>query len=301
LCSGNGNDHASTGRSAINATVIDAMLDTLAIPFALGLVAAVLCLLVRARTAGLPVALGVTGGLVAGQVAIQGWPALPPNGAIDKLWWLALLGGALGAALPRIADARRRQAAGAAALGLAVVWIGWPRLMIPDVAAWLTGALVVAAGVWALARLEQAGSAGGALLLLVGGVATAGVAFYGSSYSMAQVNLVLTAALAGAMAGAGAAPAGLGAAGRMAAATALIGLVSILAFYTQAAPLALLLLLPVFLVEGALAGWPQLGQLATAAGERVRGARLLVVVALAMVPACAAVAVAYWNSGPLYF
>jgi hypothetical protein len=281
--------------------VLDAMLDTLAVPFALGLAAALAALALRARARGLAVALGVTAGLVAGQVAIQGWPALPPNGAIDKLWWLALLGGALGLGLPRLRDDRHRRAAGTLGLALAVVWIGWPRLMIPDVAAWLTGALLVAAGVWALSRVERAGSPGGALLLLVGGVAAAGVAFYGSSYSMAQVNLVLVAALTGAMAGAGAAPAGLGSAGRMAAALPLIGLVAILAFYTQSAPLALLLLLPVFLVEGALASLPPLGELASAAGERIRGARLMVVVALALVPACAAVAVAYWHSGPLYF
>ncbi|MBK1670454.1 hypothetical protein CKO28_20730 [Rhodovibrio sodomensis] len=277
------------------------MLETLAMPFALGLAVALAAMAARARMHGLAVALGVIAGLVAGQVALQGWPAVPPNGAIDKLWWLALLGGALGLGLPRLNDDRQRRAAGIAGLTLAVVWIGWPRLMIPDVAAWVTGALLVGAGIWALARVERAGSPGGALLLLVGGIAAAGVAFYGSSYSMAQVNLVLTAALTGAMAGAGAAPAGLGSAGRMAAALPLIGLVAILAFYTQSAPLALILLLPVFLAEGALAGLPRLGQLATAAGERMRGARLLVVVALALVPACAAIAVAYWQSGPLYF
>ena len=277
------------------------MLDTLGVPFALALAVALAAWLLRARGHGLPVALGLTAGLVAGQVAIQGWPALPPNGAIDKLWWLALLGGALGLGLPRVADGRRRRMARVAGLALAVVWIGWPRLMIPDVTAWIAAALLVGAGVWALSQVERAGSPGGALLILVGGVATAGVAFYGSSYSMAQVILVLTAALIGAMAGAGAAPAGLGSAGRLAAALPLLGLVSILAFYTQSAALALVLLLPVFLVEGALAGLPQLGQLATAAGERLRGARLVVVVGLALVPACAAVAVAYWRSGPLYF
>ena len=277
------------------------MLDTVGVPFGLALAVALAALVLRARLHGLAVALGVTAGLVAGQVAIQGWPALPPNGAIDKLWWLALIGGALGLGLPRLSDPRQRRAAAAAGLGLAVVWIGWPRLMIPDVAAWLTAALVVGGGVWALSRVERAGSLGGALLLLVGGVAAAGVAFYGSSYSMAQVNLVLTAALIGAMAGGGAGPAGLGSAGRMAAALPLLGLVAILAFYTQSAPLALLLLLPVFLVEGALAGLPPLADLAAAAGKRMRGARLMMVVALALVPACAAVAVAYWHSGPLYF
>ncbi|MBK1696708.1 hypothetical protein CKO21_05565 [Rhodovibrio salinarum] len=277
------------------------MLETLAVPFALAFAAALAVWAVRLRVHGLAVALGITAGLIAGQVAIQGWPALPPNGAIDKLWWLALLGGALGLGLPRLADDKQRRAVSVGALALAAVWIGWPRLMIPDVAAWLTGALLVAAGVWALSRVERAGSPGGALLLLVGGAAAAGVAFYGSSYSMAQVNLVLIAALAGAMAGAGAAPAGLGAAGRMAATLPLFGLIAILAFYTRAAPFALLLLLPVFLVEGALASWPPLGRLAGAAGERMRGARLLVVIGLALVPACAAVAVAYWQSGPLYF
>jgi hypothetical protein len=173
--------------------------------------------------------------------------------------------------------------------------------MIPDTAAWIAGALVAAGGAWALSKVEQAGSAGGALLLLIGGVAAAGVSFYGSSYAMAQVILVLTAALAGAMAGAGAAPAGLGPSGRMAVALPLVGLVAILAFYTQSAPLALTLLLPVFLAEGALKGVAPLADFAAAAGEKARAGRLAVVLALALVPACAAVAVAYWRSGPLYF
>lgn len=257
----------------------------------------------RAGRYGLAVALGVTAGLVGGQVAIHGWPDLPPEGAIDKLWWLALAGGLLGAFAPALPDPRQRQAVLAAGLGLAVVWIGWPRLMIPDVGAWMAGALIVAGAVWALGRLEQAGSAGAALLLLVGGFAAAGVAFYGSSYKMSQVILVLSAALAGAMAGAGAGPAGLGQAGRLAAATPLVALIAILAFYTRSAPLALILLLPVFLVEGAMKHLSGLvGQQAGGPGrEPVRGLRLAVTLALALVPACAAVAVAYFRSGPLYF
>ena len=278
------------------------LLGTFGLPFALALAVALAGWALGAAPRGAAVALGVAVGLFAGEAAVAGWPALPPQGAIDKLPWLALGGGLLGFALDAVAQPRRRLTITVVGVAAALVWIGWPRLMIPDASAWAAAALLLAGAAWALLRLEDAGSAGGALLLVVGAFAAAGVAAYGSSYAMAQVIAVLAAALAGAMAGAGASGAGLGGAGRLATGLPLIALVAMLALYTQAAPLALLLLLPVFLVEGALRRYDDLSELAARLGAQGRGAaRLGLLLALALVPACAAVAVAVWRSGPLYY
>ncbi len=137
---------------------------------------------------------------------------------------------------------------------------------------------------------------------MVAAFAGAGIAFHGSSYAMAQVIAVLAAALAGAMAGAGSGGAGLGAAGRTAAALVLVGLLGILALYTRAAPLALALLLPVFLIDGAFRRFDDLAELAQRLGAGERGVRRAgLVLGLALLPAGAAVGVAVWSSGPLYF
>ncbi|RDD61918.1 hypothetical protein [Ferruginivarius sediminum] len=271
-----------------------AALSTLALPFVVALGVALLVW----RTgiggrAGLAVALGVLAGATAGEIAVAGWPALPPIGAIDKLPWLALAGAALGLVSARLRDARTRLLLAAAGAAGVVLWLGWPRLGVPDAQAWVAAILVWAGASYALSRLGEVASPGGALLLVIGSFAAAGVAFYGSSYKMAQLVSVLAAATAGAMAGAGAAGPGLGHAGRLAAALPLVGLVTILALYTQSEPFAMLLLLPVFLADSArrrLAG--------AGAGTPLT---LLLLGGLALVPACAAVAVAYWRSGSLYF
>lgn len=273
--------------------VQSAVLSTLVLPFAVALASALLAWTLGIRRAGLAVALGVVGGHLAGEVAVAGWPALPPNGAIDKVPWLALGGGLLGLAVARMRGDRARQVLLGAGLGAAVVWIGWPRLAIPDAHAWAAAVLVWAGASYALSRLDTAGSAGGALLLVIGAFAAAGVAFYGSSYRMAQLVGLLAAATAGAMAGAGAAAPGLGSAGRLAVALPLAGLVTILVLYTQSAPFAVVLLLPIFLAESVRR---HLGDAVAAPPVR-----LLVLGALALVPACAAVAVASWRAGPLYF
>jgi hypothetical protein len=259
---------------------------------------AVAAALAGLRAHGLAAALGVLAGLIGGEAAVAGWPALPPVGAIDKLPWLALGGAVLGALGPRL-DLRWRRLALIGGLAATLGWIGWPRLIVPYADAWLAALLIGAGAWWALGRLERAGSAGGALLLVVGAVAAAGVAAYGASYAMAQVILVLAAALAGAMAGGGAL--GLGAAGRFAVAGPLVGLVAMLALYTRSDALALLLLLPVFLADGALEQIRGVPDLMQRAGRNAAAVRLGLVLALAAVPAAAAVAVAVWRSGPLYF
>lgn len=274
------------------------LLATLALPFGLGLAVAVVAALTGARRHGLAVGLGVLAGLIGGEAAVAGWPSLPPSGAVDKLPWLALGGLLLGAAGPWLAPRWRRVALGCG-LALTLIWIGWPRLIVPYADAWAVALLIGGSAWWALGKLERAGSAGGALLLAVGAAAAAGVAAYGASYAMAQVIAVLAAALAGAMAGAGVL--GLGASGRFAVAAPLVALVAMLALYTRADALALLMLLPVFLADGALDRIQGVPELMQKAGRNAGAVRLGLVLALAAVPAAAAVGVAVWRSGPLYF
>lgn len=289
------------GGGVIDALATTLLLGSFVLPFGLALAVALLAWRLGAAPHGAAVGLGIAAGLVAGLSATAGWPALPPQGAIDKLPWLALGGGLLGLGTAALPD-RKRKLAIVAGLAGAVIWIGWPRLMVPHPEAWVAAALLVAGAGWAVTRLEDAGSAGGALLLVVGAFAAAGISFYGSSYAMAQVIAVLAAAVAGAMAGGGTGAAGLGAAGRLAAAGPLTGLISMLALYTRSATLALLLLLPVFLAGTMLRRVDPMASWAdrlSADGRHVTRLGLLLLVAL--VPACAAVAVAVWRSGPLYF
>ncbi len=271
-----------------------ALLRTLALPFAVAAATGLAALAAGWTRAGLAVALAVLLGGLAGHAAIAGVPAVPPHGAVDKLPWLALGGAALGLVGQRPHDERGRFALVAAGAGAALIWVGWPRLWVPQVQAWMAALLLWAGASWALWRLREVGRGGGALLLIVATAAAAGIALYGSSYRMAQLIGVLAAALAGGMAGAGAAGGGFGPAARLAVAGPLLGLVAMLAFYTSADSLALLLLLPIFLADRAAAG------LAGEAPARSLRRRALLGAA-ALLPAGAAVAVALWRAGPLYF
>jgi len=271
-----------------------ALLQTLAVPFGAALAAALAGVALGWTRAGLAIALGVLLGDLAGHAVVAGAPTLPPQGAVDKLPWLALGGAMLGLAGQRLHDERGRFLLTAAGAGAALLWLGWPRLLVPQAQAWGVALLLWAGAGWALWRLRDVGRGGGALLLIVATAAAAGIALYGSSYRMAQLIGVLAAALAGSMAVAGAVGAGFGPAARLAVAGPLLGLVAMLAFYTSADSLALLLLLPIFLADRVLVHLPS-G--AAAAGPR----RTVLLAGLALVPAGAAVAVAVWRSGPLYF
>jgi len=271
-----------------------ALLQTLALPFAVALAAALASVALGWTRAGLAIALGVLLGDLAGHAMVAGAPALPPQGAVDKLPWLALGGAMVGLAGQRLHDERGRFLLTAVGAGAALLWLGWPRLLVPQAQAWGVALLLWAGAGWALWRLRDVGRNGGALLLIVAVAAAAGIALYGSSYRMAQLIGVLAAALAGSMAVAGAVGAGFGPAARLAVAGPLLGLVAMLAFYTSADLLALVLLLPIFLADRAAAG------LAGEAPDKGLRRRALLA-ASALAPAGAAVAVAVWRSGPLYF
>jgi hypothetical protein len=285
----------------MNDLVSTTLLNTMALPFAVALGIALAARWAGYVRAGLAIGLGILLGGLAGQIAVAELPALPPRGSVDKLPWLGLGGLVLGVALQRVDSDRVRRHAIAGGLALAIVWIGWPRFVIPQTEAWLGGLILWGLVLWSLGRLQAAEAGGGVVVtvLLVG--ATAGIGLYSSSYSMAQLIAVLAAALVGAMvAGVRGGAGGFGPVAQLAIAGPFTGLLAMLAFYTQADPVALLLLAAIPLAAS-FAEPVQRAVLAGPIAEARPAARLAVLGALALVPAVIAVAVAVSRSGPLYY
>jgi hypothetical protein len=284
----------------MNAILTDLLLQTLALPFAVAAVVAFGARAAGLTVAGLAVALGLIAGDLAGQAAVAGWPAVPPGGSVDKLVWLSAGGVVLGLAGERMTDPRQRRWLIAGGLALAVIWIGWARIAIPDTHAWLAALVTWGLVVWALGRVEAAGRGGGLVLALVLVAATAGIGLFASSYSMAQLIGVVAAALAGAMLAAGRGPEGFGRAARLAFAAPMAGLLTMLGLYTRAEPLALIMLALVPLTPG-LAERIQATLAPDATGGTRTAVRLTTLGVVAGLPAAAAVAVAMSRAGPLYY
>lgn len=280
-----------------------ALVNGLALPFLTALLAAGGAWLAARRVPalaeahGLAAAVGVIAGFAAGLVGVLGWPRVPPNGAVDKLPWLAPLGLLAGWAVIRVAGARERLIVAGVAAAAAVLWLGWPRLAIPDGAAWGKGLVIAGVAAWMLARAgAQTGRGALGRIFVAAGVAAV-IGLYGSSYALAQVVGVLAAALAGVFAAAGWRTGGVGALTHLAAGVPLVGLVTILAFYTQAEPLALALLAPVLLADAVREAL--FGAETTAAGHALGQRALSLGVVLA--PAGVAVLVAVARAQPLYY
>lgn len=290
------------GGRPISELVTTTLLHTLAFPFLAGGVVALAGWACGFSTRGLAVGPGVLAGFLLGQGLIAGWPQLPPVGSVDRLVWLGLLAGGVALLLPWLGGGWGRRLGIGVLLAVAVVWIGWTRLSIGQEDAWVAAVTLVLAGYWASGRLERQSGSSAALLLAVAAFAAAVIAVYSASYSMAQLIAALGAALAGGMAGAGAAGAGLGSAGRMMGGVVLLGLVAMMAFYTRVEPLALLLLLPIFLADSLLRHFPGAGNIAARAEGRGQSTVSLGLLALmALIPAGLAVAVAVSRAGPLYY
>ncbi|SDG38615.1 hypothetical protein SAMN05216241_11069 [Limimonas halophila] len=280
-----------------------ALIDGLALPFIAALVVAggTWLLAGKARTNGFAGALGVIAGFATGLVGVLGWPDVPPSGAVEKLPWLAPLGLLAGWAALRVSSARGRLLVVAGAVSLALLWLGWPRLAVPHADAWVRALLVGAAATWVLTRAAEAPGRGHAGRVMLATIAAAAIGLYGSSYAMAQLVGVLAATLAGALTAVGWSPRGVGSLMHLTTGLPLVGLVTILALYTQAEPLALALLAPVLLadtVRDALFGAarPQsAGSPAAALGQHA------LTLAVALLPAGVAVLVAIARSQPLYY
>ncbi len=226
----------------------------------------------------------------AGALAVLGAGEWPPRTGMQKLPWLLAGMLAAGVALDLARSARGvRLAVAGALVTLAIGWLAAPQLGAAR-AAFLAGLAALLAGAWlVLARLasRETPATRAAATLGVGGAALAAVAFNAGSLAIAQVAAALAVgcgvyalSLPGAptsrFAGAGVAGAG----------GATVLLVAVTALLTDVSPLALALLVPVYLADAAaLRLWrPPAGSLR----------ELLLVSAVAAIPALAAVAAAAW-------
>lgn len=224
---------------------------------------------------------------------MAGPPGLPPIGAIDKLVYLGFAGAALGGLLGLLG---LRPQVPVLFWALATVgWIAWPLLL-----GLLGGPLVEVALVAALClliaqRLARAQPGPALTMSLIAGLAGAGVAVTGASLQMGQLLGALAAGLAGiGLAGLiGGGPI-WGAALLFAAVGLLCGAGALLAFYSASEPLALGLLVAIFLAEGVVAA---VSGGRSGSGTAGRVLRALAITLAAALPAVAAVVVAVALSG----
>ncbi|MBP2230885.1 hypothetical protein J2847_004194 [Azospirillum agricola] len=177
---------------------------------------------------------------------VVGVPAFPPPSSMGKLFWSAAGGLVLGASLD-LAGVKGRAASLAVAgwLALALGWIAGPAL--DSVAAALPLAVLLAVGAW-VAFADSAASedrpAASAAVLLALSLSVGVTALIGSSASLAQLGLALTAATGGFLLWNWPTERHLwGASGRIALGLPVL-LAAILALYTQVQAATLLLALP---------------------------------------------------------
>lgn len=243
-------------------------------------------------------AAGIAAGFLTGFILVLGAPARWPLSAMEKVFVLAVIGCALGMALD-LTRAPPRTVRLAASLFPAAgsIWIGWPRLLVPD---WtdiaVLAATAIAGGVVVAllpARGEKAAAA--AVKLTVAAGALTLVAVIGASASFGQISGALAAATAGFLVWLWPRPRfPFGATAALGAGGVFVALTGAIAVFTNAPKAALALLFPVFFADIALARLH-----ARSRGAR-RTLRPILVGLAAAIPALAAIALAQRFGGSGY-
>ncbi len=272
----------------------DPFVQSSVLPLLLGLLAVGLLRLVGgARNGRLLASGGIALAFLALFLLVVGLPALPPPSSMGKLFWSVVVGFALGL----VADAlglRGRAASALVGLWLvaALVWIALPAL--DSARAFITLAVLAAVGLWAafadsLSGAEKTTSPAAVLLALA--LAVGVTALIGSSASIAQLGLALTAATGGFLLWNWPTERHVwGVSGRVALGLPVL-IAAILTLFTQAESTTLLIALPALAADalrrrlpiGTTGFGPALGTVA--------------VTVLAVVPALAAIAAAFLLSG----
>ena len=238
---------------------------------------------------------GITVAFLAVFLLVVGLPALPPPSSMGKLFWAAAAGLALGVGVDAL-KLSRRAASVPVALWLAVSlgWIAWPALDTPAA----VGAVLVllALGAWVAFAGSAARTASGqpvapAAVLLALALAVGVTALIGSSASIAQMGLALTAATGGFLLWNWPVERHVwGGSGRVALGLAVL-LAAILVLFTQSEGATLLLALPALLAEPLRRRLPIAE---TGFGPALASAAVTV---LAVLPALVAIAAAWLLTG----
>ena len=233
---------------------------------------------------------------LATHAAILGLPVLPPRTATEKLFVLGATGLSFGILLDLMLGGRSVPlAAGAALIATGLWWIGQGRLSASGTALdWLRYGLLTAAGILVLLRLERRSRDGivAPVLLLVATLAVGALALLGAAAATGQLAFALAAALGGFLLWnwpVSRYP--FRQAGLLGALLPLIFIAGQLTFYSDVPPAALALLLALFFAD------LPTSRLMTGHDAVARAARPVVLALIALVPAAAALAVAWWLGG----
>lgn len=276
------------------------LIDTALIPGVVSILAAGLLWFIGGADRGYAAAAGAIGiGFITGYLVILGPPPAPPNASIQKLFYVVAVGVILGVLL----DLMRPQPGVTRALGalaplVIIGWFVWRRLFAID---WghdwtllikVVGFAIVAGAILASLYRERGAAVESCVMILVAATGLAGLAFFGASAVVAQLSGTIAAGAVGLLLWNWPfSRHGFGAAGILGAGGALMGLAAILLFFSEANPLALVMLAFVFLAA------PMSERLVPGRGGFARAIRPFVLAAIATIPALAALGVALLGRG----
>ncbi len=239
-----------------------------------------------ARIAGASVGLG----FLVGYYFILGIPPLPPATSTHRIFYVAAVGAGAGLLLDVWAAPPAIVRATAAILpAFGVAWLGQRGLTSGDWPTMAAVEVIAAAAFASLPRLAAVGvsTAEGAAMLVVAAAALSGVAILGASASLGQLAAALAAAAGGfALWNWPKSRYPFGAAAALGGGGTLVAIAGAMVLFTDAHPLAVALVLPVFFVAPIAHSVP-VGQ-----GVMAVLLRPLTVGAIAAIPALAAVGVA---------
>jgi len=229
---------------------------------------------------------------VIAHLAIFGMPPLPPRSSLQKIAYAAVLGLALGIALEMLGSRAPVKCIARAWPAVIVIWLGWQQLISLEPLALLRLALVYCAGAFVLDRLLVWRDSDIVVpsMLLVAGLGACGVAFLGAAASLSQLAAALAAATGGFLLWNWPTRRhALSVAAVFGAGSALFATAAATALFTRANDTALAMLVLVF-----AAGYLR-DKLPLPQGPALRG---LAFGAVALLPALAAVALAFFLSSP---
>jgi hypothetical protein len=270
----------------------DLLLQSAVIPIAVAAIAAGILRLIAGSTHGPPMAGAAIGlAFVTGYVLTLGAPAVWPPSEMQKLFFIAVAGTIFGMSLDLSREARHVTLMTAAvAPALALLWLGWPRIVTP---AWADiGCLVIVAlaGAAVLTELysRSAQPAESGIKLLIASIALALIALIGAAVSYARLSGILAAAVAGFLLWLWPVPRYRFAASALFSGGLLfVSLSGAVALFGHASKPALGLLLPIFFADRAL------GRFDTGINKLNQALRPLLLAVIALIPAIAAVGLSH--------
>lgn len=197
-------------------------------------------------------AMGLAAALVAVTWVLAGPLGFPPDGAIEKLSYLAGVALAIGLLLEAVSAGRGMQVVAMGWTWLVVGWLAWPVVSAPDWMAIAAAIAIALAGSLAVGRLRESGGGAAFMMLLVAAFALSAIAHYSGSHSMARLIAALGAGTVGAASGLLLARGGglvLGSSLLLVGGGSLVGLATILLLYTNVSPWPMVFLIPIFFAD----------------------------------------------------